>query len=510
MGSMWGVCGEYFVSLQYDKIMIKIMAKFSIDNKKNDGEATIFLRVRRRKTDERKELDILVNTLLHCDDAKKWRDNYNISGKSDKYRRENKALFDKLDAVRDAVDNLIDTGVYDKCTIEKAVSDVVYKDLREQQKQERIKIMQQEQTARLDVVNAFDDFYNGIKSGEIHTKKGKIYTNGTVEIWRKFGVYLKEFCKDKHITFDMINKQLADKFITFMEKDKKLMPKTVLCHVINFRKLCNYYAEVDVNHNATSLRVWKEPEVKDENKRAATYLKEDELQSLYQMKLTGTKERVRDMFVMGALLCQRYSDYSNLWPDNFDKPLPDGTPCCRLTQRKTSARVVIPLYDYRLREICQKYRYHFPHNRELKGDGKERYLKKSDGDFTLQAFNRYLKDIMKELSKSVPSLNSTFVTNLTVSERRREDKYKAEHNGEDLFQRNERGEVVKPKWDIITAHTARRTGVTCLVRSERLTNRQIMRISGHSSEHIFEKYIREQTDDTAMITAAKLAGMAEE
>jgi hypothetical protein len=63
------------------------MAKFSIDSKKSDGEATIFLRVRRRKTDERKELDILVNTLLHCDDAKKWRESYNVSGRSDKFRR---------------------------------------------------------------------------------------------------------------------------------------------------------------------------------------------------------------------------------------------------------------------------------------------------------------------------------------------------------------------------------------------------------------------------------------
>lgn len=471
------------------------MAKFSIDSKKSDGEATIFLRVRRRKTDERKELDILVNTLLHCDDAKKWRESYNVSGRSDKFRRDNKALFDKLDAIRDAVDDLIDTGVYDKASIEKAVSDIAYKEIRAQQERERqqeekerIKQQKEKQEERQNIVNFYFDFLKGITNGDIRHGNDERYTAGSIKVWRGLGNYLTDFCKGKRITFDTIDKKFADKFSKYLEFDRGLMSKTITKYTICMKRLCNYAAETGLNHNAVSLKCWKERKVKDELMRAQTYLNDDELAALYDMPLTGDKERTRDMFMLGTLLCQRFSDYMNLYADNFNKPLDDGTECCRLIQQKTKASVVIPIYDERIKAICNKYHYRFPHAK----------------DICMQTFNEYLKMILHELSDSVPSLNDMFVTVLTVAERRSEQKYRDEHDGADLYQRNDKGQPMRPKWDITTAHSARRSGITCLYNKHVLTNREIMKISGHASELIFEHYIRTGSDEIAMSINKKL------
>ena len=81
-------------------------------------------------------------------------------------------------------------------------------------------------------------------------------------------------------------------------------------------------------------------------------------------------------------------------------------------------------------------------------------------------------------------------------------KYAEEHNGKPLFQRNNAGQVIRPKYELISSHTARRSGVTNMYKSGLLDTRQMMGISGHQSEKVFESYIkvgiREQARRTAM------------
>lgn len=470
------------------------MAKFFILSEKS-GVASIYLRVQRRKTESRKALNIIINTLVKTNDADTWRKCYDVTGKNDKFIRDNKSLFDKLFSIRDAVDDLINTGVYDKISIDKVVSDIAYKEIREQQErekqqqeQERIKAKQEQQAERLNVVNFYNEFYEGICNGDIRHGKDERYSKGSLNVWKEFGRYLTDFCKGKHITFDTIDLRTANKFTKYLDTDCGLMAKTVVKYVICFRALCNYAAKIGLNRNAVSLKCWSERQVKDGEMRAATYLNDKELASLYDMPLTGERERTRDMFVLGTLLCQRYSDYMSLYADNFKQPLDDGTKCCRLTQQKTGASVVIPFYDDRIAAICKKYACKFPHIK----------------DIPLQSFNRYLKLIMKELANSVPSLNDTFITILTAAERRSESRYREEYDGKDLYQRNDKGEVIKAKWDLVTGHSARRSGITCLYNQHLLSNREIMKISGHSSEVVFEHYIKTGSDEIAMSINKKL------
>jgi integrase len=469
------------------------MAKFLIDSKKTEGEATIFIRVRRRGNKEHESIDMLVNTHLYCSDAKKWINDY-INGDSEKYRYEHKDLFNKLDTVRNTIDELVEKGVYSKQIIDAAVLNIINKELHEYQERERIETEKEKEAERHDILNMYNEFFTGISDGDIKHGKDKTYSKGSITIWKSFGVYLNGFY-NKHyrhgLTFEMIDKSVSDKFTKYLDKDIKLMPKTVVKNVICFRALCIYAAKIMINHNAASLKCWDERDVKDGEMRAATYLNDKELASLYDMPLTGERERTRDMFVLGTLLCQRYSDYMNLWKDNLNKPLDDGTLCCRLTQQKTGTSVVIPFYDDRMVAICKKYKYNFPHVKDL----------------PLQSFNRYLKLIMKELASSVPSLNDMFTTVLTSAERRKEERYKSDHNGALLYERNSRGQVVKPKWDVITGHSARRSGITQLYERHVLTTRQMMNISGHATESIFLKYIKTSADNEAKETAKALKGI---
>lgn len=68
--------------------------------------------------------------------------------------------------------------------------------------------------------------------------------------------------------------------------------------------------------------------------------------------------------------------------------------------------------------------------------------------------SRYIKDILKRLSETVPSLPNTEETKLTMRERNMEER------GDVEFMRNEDGEVIKYRYDLVTSHTARRSGIT--------------------------------------------------
>ena len=171
-----------------------------------------------------------------------------------------------------------------------------------------------------------------------------------------------------------------------------------------FRKLCRYATIERVNTNAVSLMVWKEKTVHKKDKRAAIYLTTDELDALYNMKLSGTDEEVRDVFYLGILSAQRVSDYSTLDESNFTTTA-KGTDIISLDQIKTDNGVKVPfLNKKRILELIRKYDFDFP-------------------DVKSRDFNRRIKRIMEKLAESVPSLLEEYPTKLTSAELRREKSY---------------------------------------------------------------------------------------
>ena len=125
--------------------------------------------------------------------------------------------------------------------------------------------------------------------------------------------------------------------------------------------------------------------------------------------------------------CQRVSDYNNISPDSFTTTA-KGTPIIRLVQQKTHTEVKIPIMNPNLQAICEKYNYNLP----------------SVVDVIL---NRYIKEILKELSETVPSLTAKVHTKLTMKQR------KQEADGKINVERNSKGEVMMPRYNCVYAYS---------------------------------------------------------
>ena len=419
---------------------------------------------------------------------------------------------DKLERMQEAVNNLYDEGKLfgenAKDVVDRVICDIVYEDAK-RKTAERQKAHKTEETdEQKRILTFYDAFISGIKSGTIRHGNNTIYAKTTIANWVSFSKYLKGFCKPSD-TFDVITKSYADRFAAYLEKSQ-VMPTTVNKYIICFRKLCNLAAEYGINGNATSLKVWKEREVKEEEKRAEVYLTDEELDATYTFPLEGVEEQARDLFILGCLTCQRYSDYGTLTRENFTTTI-NGTPIVRLRQLKTGTIVEIPILDSRINEICRKYDYDFP-----KLDARH--------------INDHILEVMKKVAEVCPSLMEKCVTTMTTQERRKEEhfaelkKHKAAgaklhkednrqlkkmseyaklHNGQPLYERNIHGQIVKFKYELVTTHTARRSGVTNLYKTGILDTREMMSISGHQTEKIFEQYIKMGKSEQADRIAAK-------
>ncbi len=422
-------------------------------------------------------------------------------------------LVRKMDLVTQSIDRLFADGRIggneDKAIIEKTLHDISTAEAIKFKEEQKKRKKEQQAEREHSIIGFYEYFYKGISDGTIRHSNGKIYTDSTIVVWKYFGNYLKEYCTRK-LQFDDISKPFADKFSVYLEK-KGLMPGTINKQVNCFRKLCNLAAEEGLNSNAVSLKVWKERTVKSSDKRTEVYLTDKELDALYQMELSPERSKVRDVFFIGYLSGQRFSDYSDFTADNFKK-VDGGMDVIGLTQKKTGNYVEVPIWDNRVIEIAKRYRYIFP-------------------KIESQKLNHDIKDILGELSATVASLAEKYITVLSMPERRSEALYQSfldrlkkgarlnyneqkeyvkmrryadSHNGRPLYERNKRGQVIRPKYELVSSHTARRSSITNLYKLGLLNNREIMSISGHQSERVFESYIKVGTSEQAQRVGEKL------
>lgn len=146
-------------------------------------------------------------------------------------------------------------------------------------------------------------------------------------------------------------------------------------------------------------------------------------------------------------------------------------------QQKTKTEVTIPILNENIITICEKYGYNIPKANE-------------------QVLNRYIKDILKDLSEQLPSLKEKVPTKLTMKQKEKE---KA---GELTVERNDKGEVMMPRYDCVTTHTARRSGITNMYLSHKFTIVQMMHVSGHKTQKTFMDYIKLSSEEIADEIAA--------
>lgn len=283
---------------------------------------------------------------------------------------------------------------------------------------------------------------NFIQFGVIYInrkKKGKHF-NAFRNVLEHF-LNFQETIRRTYTTKDIDREEIC-RFVEYLYVEKGLKTSTIQAMVIKLKYLLgkaylNGWA-VDDSYTDATVR---------ENESTHIYLKEKEIARLYYYDgLTKKQEEVRDLFVVGCMTGQRYSDYSRISGDNIKG---DNI---FILQKKTKNKAVVPMTDY-VREIFAKYDGNLPEAR------------------CIQYFNKTIKLICRKAG-----LTDTIT-------------YEEDQGGDIVM-------VKKEKCDMVSSHTARRTFITNTIR-DKVPENMIMKLTGHKSSACFSRYNRLTLEENA-------------
>ncbi len=173
----------------------------------------------------------------------------------------------------------------------------------------------------------------------------------------------------------------------------------------------------------------------------AVYISWHELSLINKLNLSQDKnlEKYRDLFVLGCLTGFRFSDYSNIKPEEVRNDM------LYVKQTKTLATVVVPLRKEAKEILIEKYNMRMP-------------------QVSNPNFNCYIKEVVK-----LAGINEMI-------------KITHKHGNKTI-------DEIRPKYAWIMSHTCRRSFCT----NEFLDGtpvQLIMAISGHKTEKAFRRYIK--------------------
>jgi integrase len=276
---------------------------------------------------------------------------------------------------------------------------------------------------------------NYIKESELNKREG------TIKVYNTTFKYLKEYSsKHKTIDFENITLEFYNLYTAFLSQEHKLAANTVGKHIKTIKSFMNEATERGINENL-EFRKKKFKTIREE--ADTVYLSIKELQQFEKLKLSATPrlDKVRDLFLIGCYTGLRFSDFTQIQPENINR---DNTMLFIRTQ-KTSERVAIPLHKT-VRTILKKYNNVLPKA------------------YTNQVTNTYLKQVAS-LAKIKEQIETTITRGGKVEK------------------------SVSPKFKLISTHTARRSFATNLYIAD-IPAISIMKITGHKTERSFMSYIR--------------------
>lgn len=178
----------------------------------------------------------------------------------------------------------------------------------------------------------------------------------------------------------------------------------------------------------------------------SVYLTQDEVDAVWNIDLRLSEERKsRDLFIIGVYTAARFSDYSRLSMDDIQNGF------IHFVQKKTSGSVIIPASP-RVIAILERNGGAAP-------------------KISQQKFNENIKSVCRKanIREIVTVTRSSGTKHITEK---------------------------REKCDLVSSHTARRTGATLLYMSG-VPLKQCMMITGHTTETSFMKYIRISKEENA-------------
>ena len=431
---------------------------FFIVSKKTQGSAPLYFRKHVRETGK----FIWISTQVSVDIGE-WNKADTPKKKENYLKKEGKE--ELLGNIVRSVERLMSNNVYSKDRINEVVDFVVNRKAREALEQ-MAKERDERQNAFMPTLCKYcEDITNGKRMSVITNDR---YTASTANVWNSFLKTLSDFYKEHPFNWEDIDKSLLDDLRGWL-MDRGLMKQSITRYLSIFNSFMRN--TLDIHGNYKILTQFHSIKTRESDKRKEIYLTEKELNALYDMKLDTKLSIIRDIFLVGCYTCQRFSDYSRINRSYFTTT-PTGTPVIKLEQKKTGTSVTIPILTDRLTTILERYDYNLPQINERK-------------------FNAMIKEVMKQLSETVPSLRVKERTQLQSSQRQ------AERTGWKSYERDNDGNVIMPRWQLVSTHTARRTGITLMYLSQKYDILQMMSVSGHKNAETFKAYIRLSSDEIA-------------
>lgn len=291
--------------------------------------------------------------------------------------------------------------------------------------------------------------------------KGRTKSANTLKTYKTFQGHLQEY--ERHtrtkVNFEDITLDFYHKFTTFLERkttthkdrrtgqlvEKTLSPNAVAKDIQILKVIMSEAVDLGYTNN---LQFRSKKFAVNRKETDAVYLTERELIRLFNYDLSDKKrlEQARDLFVFGAFVGLRYSDFSAVKPENIQQD-ETGDYYIKLRTQKTNERVVIPCNPIVL-QIFDKY---------------AKNPNKLPRSISNQKLNDYIKETCKLAGFTAKGRLST--------------------------------EPEKELWECVSSHTARRSFATNLYEQQ-FPAQMLMKITGHKTERAFLTYIK-TTKETA-------------
>ena len=278
--------------------------------------------------------------------------------------------------------------------------------------------------------------------------------------------HLKDFAKTRNngINFEDVDLDFYTDFVNYLrtmvlkkptKKDPtpnstiKMGDNTVGKHISTLKTILNAATEAGINSN---LRYTSSKFATLSENVEKIYLTENELERIYKLDLSGIKslDRVRDLFLIGSYTCLRFSDFTNIKPENVYNN--DKGTFFKVNAQKSRETVILPLHRI-VSAILTKYNHDLPRS------------------ISNQKMNDYLKEIGKKAEIKEP---------VSITK----------------YEGGKRVTKTLPKYELISTHTARRSGATNMYLAG-IPALSIMKITGHKTEKAFMRYIQMSQEDNA-------------
>jgi integrase len=277
--------------------------------------------------------------------------------------------------------------------------------------------------------------------------KGKEKSKGSLNNYHAVTQHLKGFRTywKRSLDFNDIDLEFFYLYVSYLKNKLKLAENSIAKDISIIKVFMNEAVDLGYTQNLLfKHKKFSYNEVDTEH----IYLSESELEKLYNLEITNNKlKEVRDLFIFGAWVGLRFSDFNNVKPENIVNI--EGQDCIKMITQKTKESVIIPCHPV-VKDIFSKYK------------DRPNKLPKSISN---QKFNKYIKDVGKLAGFEEVGRNA-----------------------------------LKPKvklHDLISSHTARRSFATNMYLKG-FPTLDIMKITGHKTERSFLRYIRVDKLNTAL------------